>query len=214
MSRQQFEHLSQHSVRMRHGLISPVCSVVYGQFNCNKQVVIRPSYSAVYGTAVKVGIELTANEIKRQADLIDRYLEHEQNTIALGLMRESVVSLGAFHHGNKDKRHDRNERQKTERALSALVNELKRGDGLGSAREISQKEWGGFWNRLRDQRNQIAHNGMTVNQSKICLDGIQTFWEQIKGGDSCWQPPRRSEEHTSELQSRGHLVCRLLLEKK
>src|SRR5690625_6051988 len=26
--------------------------------------------------------------------------------------------------------------------------------------------------------------------------------------------PERSEEHTSELQSRGHLVCRLLLEKK
>src|SRR5690625_6319317 len=27
-------------------------------------------------------------------------------------------------------------------------------------------------------------------------------------------PAMRSEEHTSELQSRGHLVCRLLLEKK
>src|SRR2546422_520656 len=27
-------------------------------------------------------------------------------------------------------------------------------------------------------------------------------------------PGRRSEEHTSELQSRLHLVCRLLLEKK
>src|SRR3989449_7669532 len=27
-------------------------------------------------------------------------------------------------------------------------------------------------------------------------------------------PPNRSEEHTSELQSRLHLVCRLLLEKK
>src|SRR5207253_10732660 len=26
--------------------------------------------------------------------------------------------------------------------------------------------------------------------------------------------PRRSEEYTSELQSRGHLVCRLLLEKQ
>src|SRR5262245_65220103 len=26
-------------------------------------------------------------------------------------------------------------------------------------------------------------------------------------------PPRRSEEHTSELQSLRHLVCRLLLEK-
>src|SRR3712207_7514290 len=33
-----------------------------------------------------------------------------------------------------------------------------------------------------------------------------------------WSPPaddtRRSEEHTSELQSRQYLVCRLLLEKK
>src|SRR5690625_4248361 len=31
-------------------------------------------------------------------------------------------------------------------------------------------------------------------------------WDKMIGG--------RSEEHTSELQSRGHLVCRLLLEKK
>src|SRR5690625_6430410 len=30
----------------------------------------------------------------------------------------------------------------------------------------------------------------------------------------CIGDARRSEEHTSELQSRGHLVCRLLLEKK
>src|SRR5690625_7050574 len=34
-------------------------------------------------------------------------------------------------------------------------------------------------------------------------------------GDTCIIPPNsRSEEHTSELQSRGHLVCSLLLEKK
>src|SRR2546422_5062106 len=32
--------------------------------------------------------------------------------------------------------------------------------------------------------------------------------------DSDWQYRVRSEEHTSELQSRLHLVCRLLLEKK
>src|SRR3712207_7908816 len=30
----------------------------------------------------------------------------------------------------------------------------------------------------------------------------------------CRRAPRRSEEHTSELQSRQYLVCRLLLEKK
>src|SRR5690625_5874205 len=32
--------------------------------------------------------------------------------------------------------------------------------------------------------------------------------------DAGWLHTLRSEEHTSELQSRGHLVCRLLLEKK
>src|SRR3712207_7168884 len=31
---------------------------------------------------------------------------------------------------------------------------------------------------------------------------------------SAHDPARRSEEHTSELQSRQYLVCRLLLEKK
>src|SRR3712207_8271923 len=31
---------------------------------------------------------------------------------------------------------------------------------------------------------------------------------------NCFWTPPRSEEHTSELQSRQYLVCRLLLEKK
>src|SRR5690625_6123048 len=41
---------------------------------------------------------------------------------------------------------------------------------------------------------------------------------EVAGGGPARQQRRqgrgRSEEHTSELQSRGHLVCRLLLEKK
>src|SRR5947209_10233745 len=36
-------------------------------------------------------------------------------------------------------------------------------------------------------------------------------WFAVSGGD---RKPCRSEEHTSELQSRQYLVCRLLLEKK
>src|SRR5690625_6649479 len=35
-----------------------------------------------------------------------------------------------------------------------------------------------------------------------------------KSGKGFYLRKKRSEEHTSELQSRGHLVCRLLLEKK
>src|SRR5438105_5852350 len=38
---------------------------------------------------------------------------------------------------------------------------------------------------------------------------------RTRRSSSCRAPPRRrSEEHTSELQSRVDLVCRLLLEKK
>src|SRR5690625_5558715 len=37
---------------------------------------------------------------------------------------------------------------------------------------------------------------------------------QVGVGLLSFQRETRSEEHTSELQSRGHLVCRLLLEKK
>src|SRR2546422_2174377 len=40
-------------------------------------------------------------------------------------------------------------------------------------------------------------------------DGHPAFLANIEG-----QARARSEEHTSELQSRLHLVCRLLLEKK
>src|SRR5438552_10067902 len=41
--------------------------------------------------------------------------------------------------------------------------------------------------------------------------GPQTPVLHIRTGNGC---DRRSEEHTSELQSPDHLVCRLLLEKK
>src|SRR5690625_6390018 len=44
------------------------------------------------------------------------------------------------------------------------------------------------------------------------FDTLGTLETIMKTGyDYSWF---RSEEHTSELQSRGHLVCRLLLEKK
>src|SRR5207253_9567046 len=43
----------------------------------------------------------------------------------------------------------------------------------------------------------------------ICVNTAYAGWRATLG-----EPGGRSEEHTSELQSRGHLVCRLLLEKK
>src|SRR5437870_7726928 len=39
-------------------------------------------------------------------------------------------------------------------------------------------------------------------------------WRELNQKEIADLARPRSEEHTSELQSRGHLVCRLLLEKK
>src|SRR6266508_6080982 len=42
----------------------------------------------------------------------------------------------------------------------------------------------------------------------------RSLLDGVFGGGAVGKHDGRSEEHTSELQSRGHLVCRLLLEKK
>src|ERR1035438_8910843 len=50
----------------------------------------------------------------------------------------------------------------------------------------------------------------------VCLDNTRGLGTAVRfAGDSCGLEiplPQRSEEHTSELQSLRHLVCRLLLE--
>src|SRR2546422_5752138 len=57
----------------------------------------------------------------------------------------------------------------------------------------------------------------------ICSQTVDGSWERLEEldtdeplevGEDEPLPLKRSEEHTSELQSRLHLVCRLLLEKK
>src|SRR5439155_24650706 len=63
--------------------------------------------------------------------------------------------------------------------------------------------WGGADNRItsRGYRYSPASDTWTPMNAPGVHRG-----PRVRGG--------RSEEHTSELQSRGHLVCRLLLEKK
>src|SRR2546429_4659015 len=71
----------------------------------------------------------------------------------------------------------------------------------------------------RKIRAAAASGGVRANRSNratlsSCLSG------GVRSPSLAWRamdvriPPGRSEEHTSELQSRLHLVCRLLLEKK
>src|SRR5439155_14004601 len=55
------------------------------------------------------------------------------------------------------------------------------------------------------------HDALPISEGRVLEDARAGRGQRQAGpGRRC----RRSEEHTSELQSRGHLVCRLLLEKK
>src|ERR1035438_349848 len=49
---------------------------------------------------------------------------------------------------------------------------------------------------------------------KAIRDGVKKRWAAFHAKAGAGKPAKRSEEHTSELQSLRHLVCRLLLEKK
>src|SRR3712207_9052663 len=63
--------------------------------------------------------------------------------------------------------------------------------------KMKSKESDGFKESLK---NQLDEAGIRVKQ---CLKSVESAKDFVK---------QRSEEHTSELQSRQYLVCRLLLE--
>src|SRR2546429_4275079 len=78
---------------------------------------------------------------------------------------------------------------------------------------LSKGHWQGY----------TAQNGLpSENVNCLMEDSTGVLWVGTASGISfgdrrSFRVPRevpRSEEHTSELQSRLHLVCRLLLEKK
>src|SRR2546422_5583088 len=59
----------------------------------------------------------------------------------------------------------------------------------------------------RSYRTTLLPRGLPMSRNvTVCRGSHRRF--------NSWASRGRSEEHTSELQSRLHLVCRLLLEKK
>src|SRR5439155_7863577 len=57
----------------------------------------------------------------------------------------------------------------------------------------------------------IAERRLELMLSGVLVHRFEDWRDALEPGE---EARFRSEEHTSELQSRGHLVCRLLLEKK
>src|SRR5690625_5368394 len=60
----------------------------------------------------------------------------------------------------------------------------------------------------------LQRGHLLLSQLQGAGGGIVLQLGDAGGGRDLGAHPVRSEEHTSELQSRGHLVCRLLLEQK
>src|SRR2546428_5047166 len=64
--------------------------------------------------------------------------------------------------------------------------------------------------RSSNRRNWARHRASGSVARRVC----KVHWTRFVSRHAARVPPPRSEEHTSELQSRSDLVCRLLLEKK
>src|SRR3712207_8420441 len=76
-----------------------------------------------------------------------------------------------------------------------------------------------FRSRAAQQARRRAARGGRARLSRPREHGPRQrrlFGRRDRDADAAapWEAARRSEEHTSELQSRQYLVCRLLLEKK
>src|SRR5699024_11222300 len=65
----------------------------------------------------------------------------------------------------------------------------------------------------RQRQTDAGSEGRGEHERQYHQDGTATVGEPQRSRRGRWRG-RRSEEHTSELQSRFDLVCRLLLEKK
>src|SRR5947199_1220635 len=64
-------------------------------------------------------------------------------------------------------------------------------------------------------RSFLTASGTNFDSSPLSCSSSATRWrDSWRFWSAVWNLQERSEEHTSELQSLRHLVCRLLLEKK
>src|SRR5207253_10452595 len=64
-----------------------------------------------------------------------------------------------------------------------------------------------LWQKLKRKGGEIAHV-YDVAALRVVVGDAADCYRVLGIAHNLWQPLPRSEEHTSELQSRGHLVCR------
>ena len=133
----------------------------------------------------KNNVRLDKAELRRQVDMIDLYLARGQLPLAVGLMREWVVSWCILQSGGSTEAGrwlDRTVRLRHERRLGAL-GAFARATSATSLTE-DQKEFGAFWNQLADSlRNSLHHHAMRedpLDEAPKVLQDVQCFWDKLK----------------------------------
>ncbi len=131
----------------------------------------------------KEDIALDITELERQAQMIDQYLERGQLSLAIGLMREWVVSWSILQSEETEGWLKREARKRSERRLGALAEFAK------SSHVITpeQQAFGTFWDQLTDKlRNALHHHGMRPEALEeppdILEKSVKSFWNQLKAG--------------------------------
>ena len=135
----------------------------------------------------KENVRLDENELKRQAYMIDLYLDRGQLSLAVGLMREWVVSWAIWKSnktGEIENWLDNNKvRPRYERILGAIGASAKSG-GPKLVLTPKQNEFRKFWNRLTDNlRNALHHHAMrkqAVEEAPKPLEAVKKFWNLLK----------------------------------
>ena len=135
----------------------------------------------------KPPVVLDADELKRQARMIDIYLDRDQLSLGVGLMREWVVSWTIWKSGNKADiekwLNHREVRLQYERRLGA-IGAFARTPAFSTTITPEQKTFGVFWNDLGHQlRNALLHHGMRVEaleERPKLLEKVRDFWNGLR----------------------------------
>ena len=136
----------------------------------------------------KPTIVLDAGELERQARMIDIYLDRDQLSLGVGLMREWVVSWAIWKSGNSVDIKEWLESKVRERYTSRLgaLGAFARNPAFRDTITPEQRAFGNFWDELGSKlRNVLHHHAMRVDaleERPELLERVRDFWNSLRQG--------------------------------
>ncbi len=159
----------------------------------NEVIAIAAEESAFEKRPKKTGdwkrtVVLEADELERQARMIDIYLDRDQLSLAVGLMREWIVSWAIWKSRNSPDIQEwlnREVRERYTRRIGA-IGAFARTPAFRTTITPEQREFGRFWDQLGNAlRNVLHHHAMRVEafeEPPDFLKDVRDFWNGLRQG--------------------------------